>query len=88
MRPSSSGIRAKFTAIRHDLASGEHLGLTGGLFVVAEVEPPHGLPPASCTQNDSACSMTVHGGGKRRKVISDQAGGNPLGGKGVGISVQ
>ena len=42
--PSSSGSRAKLTAIRSRLVSGEHLGLAGGLFVVAEIEPPHGLP--------------------------------------------
>jgi hypothetical protein len=42
--------------------------LAGGLFVVAEIEPPTVCPPASCTQNDSSCS-TVQGGGKRRVVI-------------------
>jgi hypothetical protein len=40
----SSGSGAKFTAIRRAFVSGEHLRLAGGLFVVAEIEPPRGLP--------------------------------------------
>jgi hypothetical protein len=64
--PLPQQLRQPSEVHRHapGLVAGEHLGLAGGLFVVAEIEPPTVCPPASCTQNDSSCS-TVQGGGKR-----------------------
>jgi hypothetical protein len=43
----------------------EYLGLARS-FRMAQVEPSYGLTAASWTQNKSACSTTVHGGGKLR----------------------